>query len=60
MYTVDLHVINRLVVLFVCLFVSCVALGKLLNLSVPQFLHLQTGFDDEDNSNHFKGFFAKE
>lgn len=36
--------------------VSCVIFGKSLDLSVPQFLHLQNTADDEHNSTYFKGF----
>lgn len=36
--------------------VSCVTFGKSLDLSVPQFLHLQNKADDEHKSTYFKGF----
>ena len=36
--------------------VGCVTLGKSLNLSVPQFLHLQNRVDDEYKSTYFRGF----
>ena len=36
--------------------VSCVTFGKSLDLSVPQFLHLQNMADDEHKSTYFKGF----
>ena len=36
--------------------VSCVTSGKSLDLSVPQFLHLQNRVDDEHKGTYFKGF----